>query len=352
MKKCQKHILPPVVTGISRKDDAVGITTTVPVEVLFAAGCRPMDMNNLFITSPDPEELIKSAEKRGFPRTCCSWTKGIYGAVHRYGIKKVVVVVGGDCSNTLALAEVLEYEGIECVPFAFPYRQSVESMGTELRGFSRNFGVGPESAEHWRRRLRQARELAAEIDRLSWDSQKVHGLENHLWQVSTSDFCADLQSYQNEAARFLEIARMREPLKCDVRIALAGVPPVVPELYDFLESVGGLVVYNETQRQFTMPGPADSLALQYCAYTYPYGIRCRLEDIVREIDRRRLDGIIHYVQSFCYRRIEDRILRENVPVPVITLEQDRPGPLSGQLKTRLEAFVELLWARKEGVSVF
>jgi benzoyl-CoA reductase/2-hydroxyglutaryl-CoA dehydratase subunit BcrC/BadD/HgdB len=109
--------------------------------------------------------------------------------------------------------------------------------------------------------------------------------------------------------------------------------------------MGALVVYNETQRQFAMPGSADSLAAQYTRYTYPYGLSARVEDIRTECERRLLDGLIHYVQSFCHRRIEDRILRQRVDLPVLTLEADRPGPLSGQLKTRLEAFVQMLIAR-------
>ena len=70
----------------------------------------------------------------------------------------------------------------------------------------------------------------------------------------------------------------------------------------------------------------------------------RIEDIAAECERRRLDGLIHYVQSFCHRRIEDRILRDRLGVPILTLEADRPEPLSGQLRTRLEAFVEMLAA--------
>ena len=47
----------------------------------------------------------------------------------------------------------------------------------------------------------------------------------------------------------------------------------------------------------------------------------------------------------------DRLLRDTVDIPVLTLECDRPGPLSGQVKTRLEAFVQTLGVRKEGRSL-
>ncbi len=347
-----KNILPPSPPSMPAGSNTVGITTTVPVEVLLGAGCVPVDLNNLFITSPFAEDFILTAERSGFPRTCCSWTKGMYGAVRRYGIGRVVVVLQGDCNNNQALAEMLEYEGVECIPFAFPHRQNVTEMAGEMRRFAGRLGTDPETAEVWRERLGPARKLAHEIDMLSWREGKVHGLENHLWLVSTGDFCTNPDRYRSAAERFLESARGRNPIGGRVRLGVAGVPPIVPEIYEFLESRGATVIYNETQHQFSMPRGGETLQHQYTGYTYPYGIRCRLKAIGREARRRRLDGIVHYVQSFCYRRIEDRILRDALPMPVITLEQDRPGAMTGQIKTRLEAFVELLWSRKSGHEIF
>jgi benzoyl-CoA reductase/2-hydroxyglutaryl-CoA dehydratase subunit BcrC/BadD/HgdB len=255
-------------------------------------------------------------------------------------------------------------------------------MQEVLEEFASALGADLSEAERWRERLAPARAAAAEIDRLSWQEGRVHGLENHLWLVSASDFCADPPRYEREARAFIESARARSPLPCSLRLGLCGIPPIVPALYGFVEEFGALVVYNETQRQFAMTagGPAacvraldasptaqpaaaseapssasaaksqppGGLAEQYTRYTYPYGVFPRAADVRAECERRQLDGLIHYVQSFCHRRIEDRIMRDSVSVPVLALEADRPGPLSGQMKTRLEAFLQMLAARKSG----
>jgi benzoyl-CoA reductase/2-hydroxyglutaryl-CoA dehydratase subunit BcrC/BadD/HgdB len=81
---------------------------------------------------------------------------------------------------------------------------------------------------------------------------------------------------------------------------------------------------------------------QYRAYTYPYGVFFRLKDIQREIERREIKGLIHYVQSFCFRQIEDLIIRTRLKIPVLTLEGDRPGRLDARTRLRLEAFLEML----------
>lgn len=346
------QFLPPPTRQPLPTDRAIGITTTIPVEVLFAAGLVAVDLNNLFVTAPDPLAMVARAEQAGFPRTCCCWTKGLYGAVRQHGIRRIIGVTQGDCSNTHALMEVLRFEGIECIEFDFPHHPDPARMDESIRSLADALGADLEQAESWRERLAPAREKAAEIDRLTWQEGKVSGLENHLWLVSTSDFCADPDAYAQQADKFVSEAAAREPIPHRVRLGFVGVPPIVPELYDCVESTGGLVVYNETQRQFAMPEAAGSLAEQYSRYTYPYGIFARVEDINRECERRSLDGIIHYVQSFCFRRIEDRILRESVGLPVLTVECDMPGPLSGQLRTRLEAFIQMLDARKRGRSIF
>ncbi len=345
-------IFPPLLPDPLPAGRAVGITTTIPVEVVLAAGLVPVDANNAFVTAHDPAALVAEAEGAGFPRTCCCWTKGIYGAVRRFGIRRIIGVTQGDCSNTHALMEILRFEGVECIPFEFPYQPDPARMEQSLRALAGELGAEVGEAERWRRRLAAPREKAAQIDALTWQEGRVSGRENHLWLVSTSDFSGDPDRYEQEAERFLSRAGAREPIPHQIRLGYVGVPPIVPELYDYLEAMGALVVYNETQRQFAMPQQAASLAEQYSRYTYPYGIFGRVKDICRECERRRVDGIIHYVQSFCFRRIEDRILRHATPLPVLTVECDRPGTLSGQLKTRLEAFVQMVEARKQGRPIF
>jgi benzoyl-CoA reductase/2-hydroxyglutaryl-CoA dehydratase subunit BcrC/BadD/HgdB len=94
-----------------------------------------------------------------------------------------------------------------------------------------------------------------------------------------------------------------------------------------------------------MPGKTYEIVDQYLEYTYPYHIRFRLEDIKREIRRRRLDGIIHYVQAFCFRQIEDMIIRNELDLPVLTIEGNRPGRIDVRTKIRIEAFLDMLRAR-------
>ena len=116
----------------NRMSDTVGFTTTIPVEVVFAAGLRPCDLNNLFVTHPDPVHYVAAAERDGFPKNMCNWIKGLYGVVRETGIGVVIAVMEGDCSNTRALAEILSYRGVRIIPFSFPFDRDREALAREI----------------------------------------------------------------------------------------------------------------------------------------------------------------------------------------------------------------------------
>lgn len=321
----------------------VGLTTTVPVEIIFAAGRTPVDLNNVFIAADNPQALVEEAELAGYPRNLCAWIKGIYSTVlRRRDIRTVIAVTQGDCSNTHALMETLQLNGVEIVPFAFPYDRDADLLRLQMEKMMMYFGVSWRQVEEAKENLDRVRERVWELDRLTWQENRVSGWENHLYQISCSDFNGDPAKFAAAADRLLEEVRERPPLENNLRLGYIGVPPIVSDLYQYLEEQGARVVFNETQRQFSMPSGLDGLLEQYRRYTYPYGIFFRLEDICREAAKRKLDGIIHYAQSFCYRQIEDLIIREKLSLPLLTLEGDKPNRLDARTRMRLDVFLDML----------
>jgi benzoyl-CoA reductase/2-hydroxyglutaryl-CoA dehydratase subunit BcrC/BadD/HgdB len=295
------------------------------------------------MASPDPGELVRAAEAEGFPRNCCGWVKGIYGAVRRGGVDLLVAVTQGDCSYTQALMEVLRHRGVEAHPFAYPHDRDPALLRREMEKLAARLGTTLAEGERWRERLLPVRGTVTEIDRLTWEEGKVSGGENHRWLVSCSDFEGDPARFASAAGDFLREAARRPSRRGGIPLSFAGVPPILSGIHDAFEDAGGRFVLNEVARQFSMPFPdAAELADQYLRYTYPYSVEGRIADIRAESARRGARAVVHYVQSFCFRQIEDILLREECPLPVLTLEGDQPGPVDGRTRIRIEAFLEMV----------
>lgn len=323
-------------------DSRVGFTTSLPVEVLLAAGLNPTDLNNAFVNGPDPEADIAVAEKSGFPRNICAWIKGIYGTVKRLGIKHVIGVLSGDCSYTEALLDVLSDDGVHVTGFHFPPEPDVSAVRHSVSRLAGMLGVHKEDAESVWEQLVPLRKDLYELDRLTWQKCLVNSEENFQYLINASDFKGNPEQYHTSVRSFLEQVSGREPVRPVFRLGLLGIPPAFTDIHSFLEAHSTMVVYNEMPWEFAMIEPAPGLYRQYCNYTYPYPFKYRLDRIKREITGRRVNGVIHYVQAFCYRAIHDRLLRKYLEVPVLTIEGDRPGTITSRETVRLESFLEML----------
>jgi len=326
----------------------VGITSTIPVEIVYAAGLKPVDLNNLFITSDRPDRLITQAESAGFSHNICAWIKGIYSIVINHEVKRVIAVTGGDCSNTTALSELLTRRGVRIIPFDYPQNRERAPLMEQMERLSQSLSTDWAHIKKIKSRLDRIRAKLRELDRLTYGKNVVTGFENHLFLVNSSDFRSDPDLYENELDEFLSEVGEREPKKNEIRLGYLGVPPIFNQFYEHIESLGARVVFNEIQRQFSMPYEDQDIVDQYLNYNYPYKIEGRIEDIKKAIVERGLDGLIHYTQTFCFRQIYDMILRESLSLPILTIEGDGPRNIDSRTAIRIETFVEMLKDKRSG----
>lgn len=326
----------------------IGITTTVPAEILIAAGYKMTDLNNVFVGSGQAAEYINYAENRGFPKNTCTWIKGLFGVCMQNNIKEIAGVVEGDCSNSRALLSVFREFGIKVYPFAYPHDRRQENVKASIQDFMKQFGVSLNQAEKVRSRLSSIRALARRIDELTYRDGKATGFENHLLQIGLSDFGGDESECERVLLEKVAEIEARMPQTDLLRLGFIGVPPMMADIFDYVEERGARFVYNEVQREFAFPRAelAGDIFEQYRDYTYPYDIDFRLTEMRKQIAERKLTGIIHYVQSFCHRAIDDIILKRTLDLPVMTIEGDRSDSLDMRTKLRLDAFIDMLQDRR------
>ena len=150
--------------------------------------------------------------------------------------------------------------------------------------------------------------------------------------------------------------------KGDKRILITGTPLAVPnwKLHNIIETSGAVVVCEEMctgTRYFenlvddsgeTLDELFMALARRYmknnCACFTPNP--GRVDDIIRLAEAYHADGVIDCSLKFCgLYDIEKRSVSEALKakgIPVLSLETDYEDSDAGQLRTRIEAFVEML----------
>jgi len=165
--------------------------------------------------------------------------------------------------------------------------------------------------ERWKERLAGARRLAHRIDRLTWEEGKVTGEENHRWLVACSDFDGDPDDYARRAPRSSP-RHLRGPRGTTSSDRLRRRAPDRHRAAQLLRGSGrtdrserGAAAVrdagNHGLARRTVPGLHLPLLLLRAAGGHPGGG-----------GPSEVRGIVHYVQSFCFRQIEDIILREEV----------------------------------------
>lgn len=330
-------------------EETVAISSTLPIEAVYASGRAVMDLNNRFIASADPAAYLASAARAGLPRTFCAWTRGVFAAALDSGCARIVLVGGGDCTHARVMGERLAALGLPVSHFSFPFTPDRAFLKRETEDLCARLGTTLPAAERTHRAFAPIRAALRELDELTFDGGRVGGFENHVRLIAGSDLAGDPARFAAELDAFLRAARRRRRAAGrTVRLGVIGIPPVFPDLHSLLEEGGAAVVYNELSYEFSMAEPAKNLLDQYMNYTYPYALDLRLERIRREAARRNLDGLVHYSQSFCFHRTEHEFFAERLGLPVVLVEGHDPGPVDPRTRTRLHAFLESFRPARRG----
>jgi len=146
------------------------------------------------------------------------------------------------------------------------------------------------------------------------------------------------------------------------RIVVTGTPMAVPnwKLHSIVEGLDAEIVVEETctgTRYFenevsaegdTIDDLVKNLADRYmkinCACFTPND--GRIDDVIRFVEEYKADGVINYNLSFChtyaieYEKLEKALKEKNIPV--LNVETDYSEEDAGQIKTRVEAFLEMI----------
>jgi benzoyl-CoA reductase subunit C len=143
------------------------------------------------------------------------------------------------------------------------------------------------------------------------------------------------------------------------RIMISGSVVSDPDILELIEALGGGIVVDDTCLGYRLvrervPAREDSLSAlaHYYLDRPPCSSRAdfpaRKDYILKTISAFNVDAVIFMHQKFCEPHLADHPFLKNVlaekGIPHVQLELEGEG-LSGQIKTRMEGFFEMLEAR-------
>jgi len=305
----------------------IAITALVPPELIYACEDEPFDVNNVIPWS------------KKYPRNkLCAWTAIWQEMLTKREIKidYLIVVAGGDCHNALVDGQKVAMSGIPTHFFFYPFDGSSKYLESQLLKLC-DFLGGIKSPEK-QREIRELKESGLQIDKKRAQG-KLSSSDAFRLLISFSDLNGDLDKFRETISSVKET-----DIEMNNRIALIGVPPIYHDFHDVAQSLGLHVVFDELPYEFIRHSGTDihEIARDYCNYTFARPLDFRNKFLKKELQKRNVDGVVHYTQFACHHMLEDDIMRSNLDYPMLTIQGDLPGNTPEQIKLRLEAFREAL----------
>jgi len=170
----------------------------------------------------------------------------------------------------------------------------------------------------------------------------------------------DRRDVSNLLESFLEFFKNNEETepKDGKRLLMAGGLCSMPDIFDIIESSGGVVVGDDfcTGARYAsgqidtaneiMTAIADRYAERIVCPAKHSGINSRGDHVVRLAKEKKAAGVIFLYLKFCdphafdYPYMHEMLEKEGIPSMVFEVEDQLPS--EGQFKTRCEAFIEML----------
>ena len=347
------------------------LCTYVPEEVIMAAGALPVR-----ITGYNQEMELEDGNAYLYINNC-SFSRSCL----QLGIRKEYdfldgVVGGSTCDGARRLFDLWRYYlkppffHIMTVPRKSHerahqlYYSQVEDFKNHLEEFM-GVKITDEALLESIKIMNDSRSLLKELYELrKMDKPLITGQEtmevlNGSFRMPKEQFNAWLRELIDD----LKKTGTGHPAKA--RLMLIGSVMTNPEFIKSIEELGVIVVTDElctSTRYWSDPvvlegakNPLEAISRRYlsnfpCARMYPS--TDRFDRVVKLAREARVDGIISETIRYCvpYAHdiplISDRLKAENIPLLTLDVEYGTSG--SGQIRTRVQAFLEMVEGRKGG----
>jgi bzd-type benzoyl-CoA reductase N subunit len=341
------------------------VCSYTPEEIILAAGAHPLRLLGT-------KENIQKADAH-LQSYCCSLVRGVL----EEGLSGRVDFLDGlvfphTCDSIQRLSDLWRMN----IPFGFhldvvlPVKLNTQSarvyLGEVLEKFRRELGKALE-VEITDEALQQAIQT---METIRGALKAIYELRSRTPQLLTGEDLytlvrgamildrRDLAMFLPEIAADLALKAEGEETRSVKRVILAGGLCNHPMIYPMIEKAGGAVVWDDLctgSRYFAEPVEEGLPPLEALTARIANRVVCpakhrdltgRAEHLVRLARAHKAQGVVFLLLKFCdphafdYPYLKKHL--DEAGIPSLLLEVEDPLPAWGPLKTRFEAFLEML----------
>ena len=361
-------------------DDKTKIGTMciqIPSEIIYALDAVPIRLCNGFYT----DDEIGSDH---LPQKACPLVKATVGhfASDNFADRPDVVFSPTTCDQKTKAGAMIEQFGYDVIDVGYPRTKESEESREYWRRSVKEFAV--ELSRFQNKKLSRSA-LRASLQKIGYAQTLYHRLSNYrkashvpilgldMFLITNAFFFDVIDNWIKAAETVLDEVQTRanEGLhvggKISPRIVYTGSPPIFPnyKIPQLIEESDAIIVADETcssNRMFNdmvavdewnIYEMIDALSDNYLkACTCPIFSKNddRIRRIIQLAREYHADGVVYQAFAGCtvYEMEQRSVLEamEREGIPILYLESDYSPSQTGQLSTRVEAFIESLKTRR------
>lgn len=358
----------------------IGVTCVhVPEELIYAAGAVPIRLC----------DGSHSYERIGAEFTSaktCSLVNATIGAMHinaeEYRNKFKAIVIPVTCDQKKKSISILREEGFDIWPLEIPSDKESDNSRHFWRVAVHDFTVKLMKLTGRKITKKEIKNAIAKLNKARREFRRLTNLRQSnpspilgkdVFLVANSYFFDDIDKWTSALMKLNDELERR--IQADFaagnkkapRILFAGSPPIFPNLKIplLIEELGGEIVADEVCSSYRLLSDAVSFEednyydlipaiadryLKPCVCPIFTSCDDRIRKLLDTVKSAKVDGVVYQSFSGCqlfsleHHHVSDALKKEDIPM--LYIESDYGPEDTGQISTRVEAFLESIQARK------
>jgi bzd-type benzoyl-CoA reductase N subunit len=339
------------------------VCSYAPEELILAAGYTPVRLFGV--------EGEHSLAHRHLQSYACSLVRGILEEGLKGERKNLAAIVFPDaCDAIRRLSDIwrINVKGPIHFDLVLPVKLNTESAQAYTRELLVQFRqelaeslgaiITDEGLKEAIRLMNEIRACLQEIDRLRANGPSAISARDY-YTILRAGMVMDRRLYLRLIQEiYNEFKSQGEKEEKNGRVLLVGGMCKIPEIFSDIEEAGGWIVGDDLcvgSRYFStlcrtegdpLYAIAERILVRPLCPAKHRGIRTRFEQIIDKAEKTGAKGVIFIQYKFCdphafdYPDLKEALAERGLPTLLIEIED--PLPAEGQIKTRCEAFIEMI----------